>query len=90
MAHKLVADRLAACVNVVAGIRSHYRWQGAVESAGEVLLVIKSVRGRFAALRAAIEAGHSYEVPEVLALPVIEGSPNYLAWLTASVAESGE
>ncbi|MCL5742517.1 MAG: divalent-cation tolerance protein CutA [Acidobacteria bacterium] len=81
IARGLVESRLAACVNVVPGLRSVYRWQGAVESASECLLLIKSSRGLLESLRAELEKLHSYEVPEILALPVVAGSANYLNWL---------
>jgi periplasmic divalent cation tolerance protein len=80
LARELVESRLAACVNVLPGVRSIYRWQGHVETAAEWLLIIKSSRELFPELRAALEKGHSYEVPEMLALPVVEGAPNYLNW----------
>lgn len=86
IAHRLVETRVAACVNLVAKVRSVYRWQGKIEDSQEWLLVIKTSRDRFEALRHSLEAAHSYELPEVLALPVIDGSPNYLAWLDAEVA----
>ena len=79
IARRLVEARLAACVNIVPGIRSIYRWQGKVEDAAEQLLVIKSSRAVFPALRAEIEKIHPYEVPEILALPVVDGSEKYLA-----------
>jgi periplasmic divalent cation tolerance protein len=85
IARALVEQRLTACVSVVAGVRSVYRWQGAVETAEEWLLIVKSSRERFEALRAAIEKAHSYEVPELLALPVVDGAPNYLHWIEESV-----
>ena len=81
LAGRLIEERLAACVNVIAGVRSFYRWKGAVENAGEYLLVIKTSRDVFERLRAVLEAAHSYELPEVLALPVVAGSPAYLSWL---------
>jgi len=91
LARTLVERRLAACVNVVPGVRSFYRWKGAIESAGEWLLLVKSSRAQFAELRSALERAHSYEVPEVLALPVVEGAPNYLEWMAASLRpEVGE
>jgi periplasmic divalent cation tolerance protein len=92
IARRLVEDRLAACVSVVAPVRSFYRWKGAIESTEEWLLVIKTSRDRFEELRAVLEAAHSYEVPEVLALPVVAGSPNYLTWLENEIkpAEPGE
>ncbi len=85
IASVLVERRLAACVNLLPNMRSVYRWKGAVESAAECLLVIKSSRDRFEALRAALEAAHSYELPEALALTVVDGSPAYLEWLDASL-----
>ncbi len=81
IARRLVEERLAACVNVVTGVRSFYRWKGKIEDSPEWLLVIKSSRGRFEALRTALEKLHSYEVPEAIALPVVEGAANYLNWM---------
>ncbi len=81
LARRLVEERLAACVNVISPVRSFYRWKGAVEDAAEWLLVIKSSRGLFASLSATLESAHSYELPEVVALPVVEGAPSYLSWI---------
>ena len=81
IARRLVEQRLAACVNVLPGARSFYRWKGNIEDAAEWLLIIKSARSRFAALRAALEQLHSYEVPEVIALSVVDGAKNYLDWM---------
>jgi periplasmic divalent cation tolerance protein len=81
----LVERRLAACVNILPNMRSVYRWNGAIESANECLLVIKSSRALFDQLRSALESAHSYELPEALALTVIDGSPAYLKWLDASL-----
>jgi periplasmic divalent cation tolerance protein len=86
LARRLVEMRAAACVNVIAPVKSFYRWKGAIEQAEEWLLVIKTSRGRFDALRAALESAHAYELPELLALPVVDGSANYLAWLDAELA----
>jgi periplasmic divalent cation tolerance protein len=85
LARLLVEQRLAACVSVVPRLRSFYRWKGAVEQSEEWLLLIKSSRPLFESLRAALEQAHSHEVPEVLALPVVDGSAGYLEWLQASL-----
>jgi periplasmic divalent cation tolerance protein len=85
LAHALVAERLAACVSVIPGLRSFYRWKGAVESSAECLLVIKSSRELFIPLREALSRMHSYDVPEVVALPIVDGAPSYLEWLDANI-----
>ena len=83
IAAELVERRLAACVNLLeAPVRSTYRWKGRVETAAEYLLLIKTAKKKLRALRAAVERLHSYEVPEVIALPIAEGSPAYLRWLS--------
>jgi periplasmic divalent cation tolerance protein len=87
IAEALVQRRLAACVNVLPGVRSIYRWKGAVERDEERLLVVKTRGDRFDALRDAILALHPYEVPEVVAVPIEAGSPAYLRWLDESVGE---
>jgi periplasmic divalent cation tolerance protein len=85
IAHRLVEEHLAACVNVLPGVQSIYRWQGAVESAAEVLLLIKTSAARCQEVQSTIASLHSYEVPEFLVLPVLGGSKAYLAWLGASL-----
>lgn len=85
LARALVEARVAACVTIVPGARSIYRWQGAIESSAEWLLLIKSSRELFEQLRITLEKEHSYEVPEVLAVPVVAGAPNYLNWLEAQL-----
>lgn len=85
IARILVDERLAACVNVVPGVRSVYRWQGKVEEADELLLVIKTTRERFEALRDRVVSLHSYQVPEILALPVEDAATAYRAWVVESV-----
>jgi periplasmic divalent cation tolerance protein len=87
IARALVDRRLAACVNVFQGpVESVYCWKGRVESAKEFLLVIKTSRRRFRALQAEIQRLHSYDVPEIIALPIEVGSREYLEWLSASVS----
>jgi periplasmic divalent cation tolerance protein len=86
IAHELVVRRLAACVSRLPGLVSVYRWQGAVEEAAEVLLLIKTSAERLPALEAALRELHSYEVPEFLVLPVEAGSSAYLGWLFSSVS----
>jgi periplasmic divalent cation tolerance protein len=91
IAAAVVRKRLAACVNVLASpVMSVYRWKGKVESAREFLLVMKSSRRRFDALRKEIVRRHSYEVPEVIALPIVAGAASYLAWLEESVRAERE
>jgi periplasmic divalent cation tolerance protein len=83
----LVETRLAACGNILQSpVRSIYRWKEKIESAREVLLVIKTSRSRFPELQAAIKRLHSYEVPEIIALPIVAGSQRYFSWLAESVA----
>ncbi len=81
IAKDLLERRLAACVNRIAGVDSWYRWQGKIERAGEELLIIKAPRAQLDAVVARVRALHSYQVPEVLCLPVIGGNPGYLHWL---------
>ena len=81
IARALVEERLAACVNIINPIRSIYRWEGKVADDREWLLVIKTQSQRFAAVEKKIQALHSYQVPEVIALPILQGSTPYLHWL---------
>ncbi len=83
LARALVDERLAACGNVVPGLRSIYRWEGKVQDEEEALLLLKTTRARFEALRDRVLALHPYEVPEVIALPIEAGSAKYLAWIAA-------
>jgi periplasmic divalent cation tolerance protein len=78
---ELVDARLAACVNQLGAVQSTYRWQGAVEEASEVPLLIKTTRDRYAELEALIRRLHPYSVPEILAIAVERGCPDYLAWV---------
>jgi periplasmic divalent cation tolerance protein len=83
LARHLVAQRLAACVNVLAPCRSVYRWEGALEDASEVPLLIKTTGARYAALETAIRERHPYELPEIVAVPLVRGLPGYLDWIAA-------
>jgi periplasmic divalent cation tolerance protein len=82
IADALVAERLAACVNVLPGLRSVYRWQGAIERADEVLLLIKTVHAQLAPMSARVSALHPYELPELVAVEVAGGLAAYLDWVT--------
>lgn len=81
LAHLLVEQRLAACVNVLAPCTSVYRWQGSVETATEVPVLIKTTLERYPALESAIRTNHPYELPEIIAVSLSAGLPAYLEWL---------
>ena len=81
IAQALVEEELAACVNVISGVTSLYRWQGELQKEGEVLLVVKSRQELFERLAARVRQLHSYQVPEIIALPVVAGDKDYLSWL---------
>jgi periplasmic divalent cation tolerance protein len=85
LATRLVEERLAACVNILAPCGAVYRWQGAVETASEIPILIKTTRVGYPALEAAVQALHPYEIPELIALPVTHGLAAYLDWVAASV-----
>lgn len=78
---EMVNAKLAACANVISGIQSIYRWKGKVVKAQEVLLILKSTKPRYRALEKAIKAMHTYETPEIIALPVKEGLDRYIGWV---------
>ena len=88
IARALVSERLAACVNVFTGVRSIYRWEGDVTTDAEWMLLIKTVRGRFDSVEARVKSLHAYELPEVIAFDVVEGSKPYLEWLLGAVSAS--
>jgi len=81
IAHALVEERVAACVNLVSPIRSIYRWEGKVWDENEWLLIIKTQIARFNDIETRVTALHSYSIPEIIALPIIKGSSSYLHWL---------
>ena len=83
LAHVLVERRLAACINILSPCRSLYRWQGKTEDAEEFPMLIKTTKDRYADLEAAIRAGHPYELPEIIAIPLSGGLPAYLEWVVS-------
>ena len=89
IAKHLVEGKLAACVNISQPIESLYRWKGKVASDKEFQLFIKSTRALFPEIKAAIASLHSYHTPEIICLPIIEGSRNYLQWIDDSVKAAG-
>jgi periplasmic divalent cation tolerance protein len=86
LAEMLVAKQLAACVQILPEMESVYRWQGKIERQPEVLLIAKTLSSKFAALESEVRALHSYETPEIVALPLTAVSPAYFAWLSTSVS----
>ncbi|QDF95409.1 divalent-cation tolerance protein CutA [Azoarcus sp. DD4] len=86
LAARVVEERVAACVNILAPCTSVYRWQGQVETATEVPLLIKTAAARYPALEAVIRAHHPYELPEIVAVPVERGLPAYLDWVAVEAA----
>jgi periplasmic divalent cation tolerance protein len=81
----LVGEKLAACVSLLPQVKSTYWWKGKIERGEESLLVIKTTKARFTALAKRIKDVHSYSVPEILALPIVDGNPDYLKWLNDCV-----
>jgi periplasmic divalent cation tolerance protein len=88
IAEALVQSKLAACVNLLPGVQSIYRWEGEIERAAEVLLLIKSSADRFDQVRARITELHSYDTPEIIALPITAGSDKYLDWIRRETADA--
>ena len=86
IARAVVEQRIAACANIATSpVQSVYRWKGRVESAKEFLLIIKTTQARFAKLQAEVKRLHSYDVPEIIALPIARGAATYLTWMSDSV-----
>jgi periplasmic divalent cation tolerance protein len=90
LARLLLDEHLAACVSVVPAVRSFYHWKGAIESASECLLLVKTSRNLFPRLCEALEKAHSYEIPETLAMPVVAGSATYLDWMEQHLRKEPE
>ena len=90
IARELVARRHAACVNVVPGIRSIYRWKGKICKDGELLLIVKTLESEFEGVAATIRELHSYELPEVLSFNVSQGEKNFLDWIQSSVDKQAD
>lgn len=88
IAQRLVMDQLAACVNILPGILSVYTWQGQVESAQEHLLLVKSRKDRYQALEKTIRDNHPYEIPEIIAIPIETGLPEYLHWIDSCLSSN--
>ncbi len=86
IARTLVESRLAACVNIIKNIRSIYAWQGNIEDDTEVLMIVKTRKSIFDALSIKVRELHSYDVPEIIALPITEGSEEYLNWIKQSTS----
>jgi periplasmic divalent cation tolerance protein len=87
VANEVVGKRLAACAQIIGPITSTYWWEGIVEESEEWLLVMKTQKGLYEELEKAIKNMHFYEVPEILAMPVVAGNPDYLSWLDKEVNE---
>jgi periplasmic divalent cation tolerance protein len=81
IANSLIEERLAACVNIISPIRSIYRWEGKIWDEKEWMLIMKTQKKKFEDLEKKVKSLHSYSVPEIIALPIVEGSPSYLKWL---------
>lgn len=90
IAQLLVERKLAACVQIAGPIRSVYRWQGQVEGADELVLTVKTRHSAFDALKAAVLEAHPYDVPEIVALPIVAGHAPYLQWIDENTTPSAE
>lgn len=89
IANRLVAEKLAACVNVLPGLTSVYLWKGVVEKDVELLLLIKTTSEAYPGLEAAIRAAHPYELPEIVCVPIVAGLAGYLEWIEDAVSPAG-
>ena len=87
IARAILKDKLAACVNIIGGLESHYWWKGKLERTGEFLLLIKTTQARVAEVTSKVQSAHSYDVPEIIFLPLTAGERDYLKWLGESVGD---
>lgn len=87
LAHALIEEKVAACVNILGACASVYRWQGVVENATEIPLLIKTTAARYAALEAVVRRLHPYELPELIAVPLAQGLPGFLNWVAGEVSD---
>ena len=90
LADLLLNEKAAACVSIMPGVESHYNWQGKRERSTELLLLIKATAEQYKRIEGLIVSGHPYECPEIVAVPVTEGSPSYLAWLGVAAGKCGK
>ena len=90
IAREIVARRQAACVNILPGMRSIYRWKGKIRKDGELLLLIKTLEEEYEGVAATIRELHSYELPEILSFPVGQGDPGFLSWIAESVDKEAD
>lgn len=90
IAETIVSERLAACVNIVGGVASIYRWQGEITRDNETLMIVKTTAERYDDLEQRVKELHSYTTPEVIAIKIERGSPDYLNWLRESTARDAE
>ena len=87
IARGVLEEKLAACVNIIPGVDSYYWWQGKIDMSKELLLVIKTQSPLFSQLKERVASLHSYDVPEIIAMPLAQGSPSYLNWINESVRQ---
>jgi len=85
ISRKILEEKLAACVNIIEGINSYFWWEGKIDTSGEVILIIKTNRRKFKRLASTVKSLHSYDTPEIIALPIIAGDKRYLEWINDSL-----